>query len=52
MLNSYSGKTPKVFNLNQNQCSAKTRIGVHVKPEWVFRLGRNMQHYWWLDDWL
>ncbi|MEJ1411824.1 MAG: hypothetical protein RPU60_16775, partial [Candidatus Sedimenticola sp. (ex Thyasira tokunagai)] len=43
MVNTYSGKTGKVFTLNQNECSRSAGIGVHVGPEWVFMMGRNMQ---------
>ncbi|MEJ1394348.1 MAG: hypothetical protein RPU64_09160, partial [Candidatus Sedimenticola sp. (ex Thyasira tokunagai)] len=42
MVNTYSGKTGKVFTLNQNECSRSAGIGVHVGPEWVFMMGRNM----------
>ncbi|MFC1664169.1 hypothetical protein ACFL17_00890 [Pseudomonadota bacterium] len=42
ILNTYSGKTGKVFTFNQNDCSRSTRIGVHVEPELVFMMGRNM----------
>jgi hypothetical protein len=41
-MNSNSGKAGKVFTLNRNVRSCSTRIGVHVEPEWVFILGRNM----------
>lgn len=34
---------PKVFTYGQNRCSFKTSTGVHIKSEWVFRLGQNMQ---------
>jgi hypothetical protein len=43
MVNTYSGITRKVFTLNRNGCSRSPRIGVHVEPEWVFMMGRNMQ---------
>ena len=43
MMNSDSGNPEKVFTLNRNERSRSTRIGVHVEPEWVFILGRNMQ---------
>jgi len=42
MMNSDSGNPGKVFTLNRNERSRSTRIGVHVEPEWVFILGRNM----------
>jgi len=34
-----------MFTLNQNGRSRSTRIGVHVEPEWVFMMSRNMQTY-------
>jgi hypothetical protein len=43
MVNTDSGKTVKVFTINQNGCSRSVGIGVHVEPEWVFTMGRNMQ---------
>jgi hypothetical protein len=43
MVNTDSGKSGKVFTLNQNECSRSAGIGVHVEPEWVFMMGRNMQ---------
>ena len=32
-----------MFTLNRNERSRSARIGVHVEPEWVFMMGRNMQ---------
>jgi len=43
-VNTHSGKTRKVFTLNQNERSRSIRTGVHLEPEWVFILGQNM-HY-------
>jgi hypothetical protein len=43
MMNTYSGKNEKVFTFDQNGCSRSAGIGVHVEPEWVFMIGRNMQ---------
>ena len=42
MVNTDSGKTGKVFTINQNRCSRSAGIGVQVEPEWVFTMGRNM----------
>jgi hypothetical protein len=43
LVNTASGKTGKVFTLNRNGCSRAAGTGVHVEPEWVFMMGRNMQ---------
>ena len=43
IVNTYSGKNRKAFTLNQNGCSRYAGISVHVEPEWVFMMGRNMQ---------
>lgn len=40
----------KVFTYDQNRCSFKTSMGVHIKSEWMFRLGQNMQHKALTDD--
>jgi hypothetical protein len=42
MMNTYSGKNEKVFTFDRNECSRSAGIGVHVEPEWVFMIGRNM----------
>jgi hypothetical protein len=42
MVNTHSGKYPKMFTFSRNGCSRSIRIGVHVEPEWVFTMGRNM----------
>ena len=42
IVNGDSGETLKAFTINQNECSRSPGIGVHVEPEWVFRMGRNM----------
>jgi len=42
-VNTDSGKSAKVFTFNQKMCSRCIRTGVHVRPEWVFTMGRNMQ---------
>jgi len=44
-MNSNSGKTGKVFTLNRNERSRTTRIGVHIEPEWLFTLSRNMHFF-------
>jgi len=41
-VNTDSGKSAKVFTFNQKMCSRCIRTGVHVRPEWVFTMGRNM----------
>ena len=43
MMNTDSGNAGKVFTLNRNERSRTTRLGVHVEPEWLFTLGRNMR---------
>jgi len=43
IMNTHSGKTRKMFMLNQNPCSRSARFGVHIQPECAFRLGRNTQ---------
>ena len=45
MMNTDSGNAGKVFTLNRNERSRTTRLGVHVEPEWLFTLGRNMHEY-------
>lgn len=45
IVNTHSGKTGKVFIIDQNQCSCSFGMGVHVQSEWLFTLGRNMHGY-------
>ena len=42
IVNTDSGKSRKVFTLNRNGRSRSAGTGVHVEPEWVFMMGRNM----------
>jgi len=42
IVNTTSGTSRKVFTLNRNGCSHNAGTGVHVEPEWVFMMGRNM----------
>src|SRR2546427_12664994 len=46
--NRRSGSPESVFSMpgiavhdDRNRCSASVGIGVHVRPEWVFMMGRN-----------
>lgn len=39
---SVHNQSESAFTYNQNKCSRSPRMGVHVKPEWVFILSRNM----------
>lgn len=43
IVNGDSGKPPKAFTLNRNDCSRSPGISVHNEPERVFTLGRNTQ---------
>jgi hypothetical protein len=48
--NRRSGSPESVFIMSgigvhddRNRCSASVGIGVHVRPEWAFMMGRNAQ---------
>ena len=43
MVNTDSGKSGKTFTFSRNPCSRWSGTGVHVRSEWVFTMGRNMQ---------